>query len=111
VNYAPMHISSCRAYFLRLELIELANEQIKRFNDALQSVGDDQNEPNLHFCDNWRHFVPEDGHVLSELYSDPHTSGVHVNDIGSEKLSMSLMKEVKKVYYCERLGVPLSPES
>ena len=88
---------------------ELANEQIRRFNDALKSVGDDENEPNLHFCDNWDHFVSEDGHVLSELYSDPHTSGVHVNDKGSEKLSSNLMKEVKKVYYWERLGVPLSP--
>ena len=36
---------------------ELANEQILCFNDALKSVGDDESEPNLHFCDNWTHFI------------------------------------------------------
>ena len=89
---------------------ELANEQIKCFNEALKSVGDDETEPNLHFCDNWDHFVSE-GHVLSELYSDPHTLGVHVNDQGSEILATNLMTCVKKVFYWERLGVSLDSNS
>ena len=89
---------------------ELANEQIRCFNDALQSVGEDETEPNLHFCDNWPHFV-SDGNVRNELYSDPHTLGVHVNDPGSDLLSCSIMQCVKKVFYWERLGISLDVQS
>ena len=51
--------------------------------------------------------MSEEGHVLSELYTDSETFGVHVNDKGSEILSRSIMKCVKKVFYWERLGVSL----
>ena len=86
---------------------ELANGQLSCFNEALKATGEDDSEPNLHYCDNWGHFVSEEGHVLSELYTDSETFGVHVNDKGSEILSRSIMKCVKKVFYWERLGVSL----
>ena len=89
---------------------EIANEQIQRFNDALRSVGEDKNEPNLHFCENWSHFVSE-GHVIDELYRDPHTLGVHVNEPGGVLLGKSIMQCIKKVVYWERLGVPLESTS
>ena len=87
---------------------QIANDQIWSFNAALKAVGDDENEPNLHYCDNWPHFV-KDGQVLDKLFKDPHTYGVHVNDPGSVILAQSIMQQVKKVFYWERLGVPLSP--
>ena len=89
---------------------EVANDQIKRFNDALKAVGDDENEMNLHFCDNWPHFV-KDEVVLDELYRDPDTFGIHVNNQGSEVLAQSIMLRVKQVFYQERLGDPLESSS
>ena len=86
---------------------ELANGQLCCFNEALKATGEDDSEPNLHYVHNWDHFMSEEGHVLSELYSDSETFGVHVNAKGSEILSRSIMKCVKKVFYWERLGVSL----
>ena len=89
---------------------QIANEQIRSFNAALKAVGDDDREPYLHYCDNWPHFVNDD-QVLDELFKDPDTYGVHVNDPGSVVLAQSIMERVKQVFYWERLGVPLSPSS
>ena len=70
---------------------EIANEQIKSFNEQLQLFGDDPDDYMIFFCNNDETFYTEDGKIRSNLLEDD----VHVSPKGSKALAESILKYIR----------------
>ena len=73
--------------------------QIVAFNRMLEQLAEEV--LNIHFCKNSGYFV-EDDVVISSLYRDAGTAGIHVNADGRARLAVSITGALKEVYFHEK---------
>ena len=80
---------------------EEMNKQIELFNSKIRELA--EQEINFHFCDNTVHFNTEQG-VVSTLYRDVETFGLHINGDGKKRLASAITEALKEIYFAEKLA-------
>ena len=80
---------------------EKINDQIHLFNLKIKELA--EQEINIQFCDNTVHFNIEQG-VVSTLYRDAETVGLHINVDGKKRLASAITKAIKEMYFAKKLA-------
>ena len=79
------------------------NSQIQTFNSKIEDLAVHAQGINALFCDNSVHFQSEEG-VLTSLYRDVETSGLHINTEGKDMLAASIVVSLKEMFFSEKLA-------